>query len=139
MSFDRSAVPLAALDFMNRDHQDFMDAVEALEYLLQQATPDMAAVTHSLGEILEHTRTHFAAEEREMAETGFPPFPVHQREHARVLAEMTQQAGDWQARHDAAALLRYVQEIIPAWLTQHTQTMDFVTANWVAAHKRSGA
>jgi hemerythrin-like metal-binding protein len=137
MPFDRSVIPLVALEFMNRDHQSFMQSVDELEALLQQAMPDHDAIARKLAAILEHTRTHFAAEEAEMAATGFPPMPVHQSEHVRVLSDMERQAADWQVGQDVPMLLRYVRETIPAWLAQHTQTMDFVTANWVASRKGS--
>jgi hemerythrin-like metal-binding protein len=78
---------------------------------------------------------HFAAEEKEMQAGGFPPYAVHQQEHQRVLNEMAAQIATWKTQRDMARLSQYVKEALPEWLSQHTQSMDFVIAAWLANQK----
>lgn len=131
MQLGKYTIPDVALDFMNRDHQAFIAHVERLEKLLT-ATPDAEAIDRELDEMYEHTHVHFAAEENEMQAKEFPPYEIHRQEHQRVLGEMVAQIEVWKTRRDVTKLSQYVNEALPEWLKQHTQSMDFITADWLS-------
>ncbi len=131
MLLGKHDIPEVAIEFMNRDHQSFIDQVEQLEKLLSRRH-DAEVIEHRLRELQEHTRTHFEAEEKGMRVIEFPPYPVHQQEHRRMLAEMAEQIEAWQVQRDAARLSQYVSHTLPQWLALHVQTMDFVTAMWLS-------
>lgn len=124
--------PQVALDFMNRDHAEFVGLRARLLELLATATPD-ARVDKLLAELLEHTRRHFAEEERLMQEVRFPPYPMHKGEHDQVLADMTTRIEQWGLEHDAAALRDWLKKDVGDWFVNHVSTMDFVTAGFIKA------
>ncbi|WP_165873553.1 bacteriohemerythrin [Parasulfuritortus cantonensis] len=128
-------IPRVAVEFMNSDHDH---AAEQLADMLA-ALPTYGAAPAALAEacraFLDHNREHFAREEEAMQATGFPPYPVHKQEHERALAWLADfTAGVAAGSPDADAVNRVVGQEIPAWFIQHIQTMDFVTANWIASH-----
>lgn len=126
--------PQVALEFMNRDHAEFVGLRASLLELLASPAPD-ARVDKLLDELLEHTRHHFAEEERLMQETGFPPYPMHKGEHDNVLADMAARVERWKQGHDVAALREWLDREIGDWFVNHVSSMDFVTAGFIKAQK----
>jgi hemerythrin len=132
---DVDAIPEVALAFMNEDH-----AVEAR--LLNQLGAALAALragSGTAGAVLErfaaldaHTREHFAREEAAMERAHFPPAPVHRAEHEMVLHEMADEGRRFRESGDAERLWAYVSQAVPAWFVGHIQSMDAVTARFVA-------
>jgi hemerythrin-like metal-binding protein len=131
MLLGKHSVPEVAIDFMNRDHQIFIDLVVELQRLLSVNT-DPSALTAALEELQLHTASHFAEEEVHMLDACFPPYLIHQQEHKQVLADLQAKIEVWKSGQDKAQLKKYVQEDLPAWLSHHVQSMDYVTANWLA-------
>jgi hemerythrin len=125
--------PQVALDFMNRDHAEFIAIREQLLGLLAQQAPD-SEVDAVLDQLLEHTRHHFGEEERRMQEAQFPPYPMHKMEHDRVLEDMRGRVAQWHQQRDAAALQHYLEHALIDWFTQHVGMMDFVTARYISSH-----
>ena len=68
-----------------------------------------------------------------MQTAGFPPFAVHKAEHDRVIEEMASEAKHFRASADTARLWKYVMQTIPSWLVSHIQSMDYMTASFIAA------
>jgi len=124
--------PQVALDFMNRDHAEFVSLRAQLLELLAAMPPD-ARVDKLLVELLEHTRHHFAEEERLMKEVRFPPYAMHKGEHDNVLADMAVKVERWGQGHDAAALREWLERDVGDWFVNHVSTMDFVTAGFIKA------
>jgi hemerythrin len=124
--------PQVALDFMNRDHAEFVGLRARLLELLATAPPD-ARVDKLLAELLDHTRHHFAEEERLMQEVRFPPYAMHKGEHDNVLADMAAKVEQWRLEHDVAALRKWLERDVGDWFVNHVSTMDFVTAGFIKA------
>lgn len=70
-----------------------------------------------------------------MRATGFPPYGIHKHEHDRVLAWLDDLAGRIESGTDDASVRQAIEQEIPDWLIRHIQTMDAVTATWLAAHE----
>ncbi|HEY0665423.1 MAG TPA: hemerythrin family protein [Gallionella sp.] len=124
--------PQVALDFMNRDHAEFIAIRGKLLDLLKQ-NPPTNEVDDQLDQLLEHTRHHFGEEERRMQEAQFPPYPMHKMEHDRVLEDMQARVTQWQQQRDAAALQNYLEHALADWFTHHVGMMDFVTARYISS------
>ncbi len=129
--------PQVALDFMNRDHAEFVALRGQLLGLLSAKAPG-AKVDTLLDELLEHTRHHFAEEERLMQETQFPPYRMHKGEHDNVLTDMSAQIERWKQGRDAAALRDWLDRTVGDWFVNHVRTMDFVTAGFIAMKQKAG-
>jgi hemerythrin len=129
--------PQVALEFMNRDHAEFVTLVENVLDLLSVPSSDVA-VDVKLSWLLAHTRHHFAEEERQMQATRFPPYRIHKMEHDRVLVDMERHIADWLEARDKLALKNWIENDIADWLVNHVGTMDCVTAGFIAAQKKTG-
>jgi hemerythrin len=129
---DMLEYPQVALAFMNHDHAEF---VEMRGQLLAALSGEgaIAEVDALLDRLMEHTRTHFGEEERQMREAQFPPYPMHKGEHDRVLAEMEARVAEWKQGRDAEALRGWLDKDVGDWFVNHVGMMDFVTARFIAA------
>ncbi|MEH6578048.1 MAG: hemerythrin family protein [Amphritea sp.] len=134
---EANVVPRVALDFMNNDHAEAIAQINTLNTLLTQAgdgeTEAVEQITAQLEAIYQHNAEHFAREEAEMVRVNFPPFSCHKGEHDRVLAEFQALLQHWQEKRDLEKLTNYVRQTLPQWLRAHVETMDTVTAMYVAS------
>jgi len=92
--------PRVAIDFMNNDHAEFVALRKYLLDLLHTGA-DHAQVDAMLDSLLEHTRLHFAEEEKLMLSAQFQPYPMHKGEHDKVLNEMIARIEKWKIARDA--------------------------------------
>jgi len=129
--------PQVALDFLNRDHAEFVAMREKLLGQLSSQAP-ATEVDTLLDGLLEHTRRHFAEEERLMLETRFPPYAMHKGEHDHVLAEMSAHIERWKQERDAAALRNWLEKAVGDWFVTHVGTMDLVTAGYIKQKQKAG-
>jgi hemerythrin len=133
---DLEKIPQVPLAFVNDDHReearllnDLADAVRGH----RDGKVAVETVIHRYDALLDHTREHFAREEDAMRRTGFPPYPMHKAEHERVLEDMESEAQHFRETGDTARLWTYVADAVPSWFIAHIQSMDHVTASFVAA------
>lgn len=124
--------PQVALEFMNRDHAEFVALLQKILDALSNSDK-LVQVDALLDELLAHTHRHFAEEEREMRATGFPPYLMHQGEHGRVLGAMAAKISEWHAGHDRTALKAWLEGPVSDWFVNHVSTMDTMTARYIAA------
>jgi hemerythrin len=129
--------PQVSLDFMNRDHADFVAMRTKLLGLISVQAPENDVDT-LLDELLEHTRHHFAEEERLMQETRFPPYPMHKGEHDSVLAEMSARIEEWKQNRNARVLNEWLDHSVGDWFVTHVGTMDLVTAGYIDMKQKAG-
>ncbi len=122
--------PQVILEFMNRDHAEFVSLREKLLGLLTLKSP-IAEVDTLLDELHSHTVQHFAEEERQMQATQFPPYPMHKHEHDNVLADMASQIERWKLQRDVVVLRVWLEKVIGEWFSNHVSTMDFATSGFI--------
>jgi hemerythrin len=133
---DLERIPQVPLDFVNADHREEGRLLNALAEAVEATRAGRAEATEVLqawDALFAHTEQHFGREEAAMLRTGFPPYPVHKGEHERVLAEMRTEGERFRAGGDAARLWAYVSSDVPAWFVGHIETMDHVTAQFIAS------
>jgi hemerythrin len=132
---DLDAIPQVPLDFINDDHREearLLNELAEAVGALRAGGGSAAAVAERFAALDAHTREHFAREEEAMRRAAFPPYPMHKGEHDRVLAEMAAEGRRFQDRGDAARLWTYVSETVPSWFVGHIQSMDLITARFIA-------
>jgi hemerythrin len=135
MIVDVQRIPQVALAFINDDHREEGRLLNELAQAVRQHRDGKApveAVLHRWEALFLHTQAHFGREEKAMQEAAFPPYPLHKAEHDRVLEEMDVEGEHFRETGDTARLRAYVTEGVPAWFIQHIQSMDAVTAQFVA-------
>lgn len=123
--------PRVALDFMNRDHEEFVVLRAAiLEKIADQ--PVEEDINDLLDSLYQHTCQHFSKEERVMLEAGFPAYHCHKAEHDRVISDMSAQIDYWHQNKRHQQLSAWIDEAVGNWFINHVQTMDTVTASFVS-------
>lgn len=130
---DYAELPQVAMPFMNTVHQDELKLVSGL--LMQvESTAAPEAIDKLMAAWVEHTRTHFAREERLMQEYNFFATPCHQGEHEQALMQLLSVQQQWLRERDYNLLLEYIH-FWREWLQQHISSMDFVTAQFLNQFK----
>jgi hemerythrin len=135
MSQHRLDIPRVAIDFMNRDHDEFATLREQLLARIAEGAGETIGAL--LDELHAHTRRHFADEEQLMRDTNFPIYPIHKGEHERLLADIAMRIAHWREHGDLASLGAWLETAVGEWLLAHIGSMDTVTAGFAA--ERQGA
>lgn len=115
---------------MDQIHAEFQDLLLRAQDL---GTPDWVPL---LEEIDAHMRSHFAAEDRWMVETAFPPGDCHIDEHAAVLnssAEVLELAR--QGNFNPAP--SFLQALVD-WFPGHADHLDSALAAWMCKRQFGG-
>lgn len=133
---DPDSVPRVAVESMNEVHLEEVEMLNALDDLL--AASDGSEASHakidaSFDALVQHTRAHFASEEKLMVDKGFPAYPIHRQEHEAELLVIQRAVEAWQESRDAAGLRTWIEKDFVAWIANHIITMDTVTAQFVAS------
>ncbi|MGQ9368670.1 bacteriohemerythrin [Azospirillum sp. ST 5-10] len=109
---------------IDAEHKETVDLLAAL------AAVDDAGFPALFAAFARHLRDHLAHEEALMRDYGFPPYPIHKREHDRVRLEL--EGVETRLAAGNLALARgYAGEAVPEWFVNHKNTMDAATAAWI--------
>lgn len=115
-----------------------MDAIHAEfdELVTAALACDDTQLAGALQRVTAHLREHFAAEDRWMAETDFPPRDCHVDEHAAVLrsadeVEPLVAAGNF-------AVGRSFLEELARWFPGHADYLDSALAAWMCKRQFGG-
>jgi hemerythrin len=132
---DKSDLPLVDMEFMNDVHLEDIDIINdifglIIAYDREPNENNKIKLNQKYQEWIEHTKEHFNGEEVLMIEKGFPPYPMHKGEHDNALRGMQDIFDEWNATQDISLLKIYFIEQLPAWLINHINTMDTVTARF---------
>lgn len=120
MLWDASRHALGVAE-MDATHIAFCELADRL------ATADDAAFAPLFAELLEHSRSHFFAEDAKMKATRFNAIGEHIAEHQRVLIELRSFNRSVQAGRMRMARA-YVRENLREWFSLHLATMDSALA-----------
>ena len=101
---------------METTHQEFVVLLAAAE----SAADDSLLPTWA--ELVDHTREHFANEDRYMQATGFAAGNCHTMQHRMVLEVM--EHGLALGRTGDMAPIRQITRELAPWFVQHTDAMD---------------
>ena len=110
---------------MDQTHREFLQLLNQLDQASGQTFLELFT------ELLEHTRSHFEAEETMMVECRFPAIAEHQHEHRRILADLNRI--ERQIHRGVLSFARaYLRESMPPWFRLHAATMDSaLAACWI--------
>lgn len=131
---DFATIPKVAFDEMNGVHAEEVEQLNRIEAMLDAGAGE-AELADVLEALFDHTRAHFANEERLMKEVNFPAYQMHKSEHDRALNAFQLVMMEWRNRKDNDVLRDYICSEVPQWLHQHIASMDTATANFIAMVK----
>ncbi|PID46975.1 MAG: hypothetical protein CR967_06045 [Proteobacteria bacterium] len=136
MLIDKAKLPLVDMENMNEVHLEDVDIINDLSDLLDKYAKNedeksFQSINKQYEKWFAHTIEHFANEEKMMQEKGFFAYEMHKGEHMNTLARMQFVYEEWLGTKDIIILKDYVQHECLAWLVNHIQTMDTVTARFL--------
>lgn len=101
---------------MDETHEEFVDMLNQL-----LATPiDQQLPLYR--QFIEHTREHFAQEERWMVATGFAPDNCHASHHATIMETLHAVVEHYE--QDDKEIINRLAEALVEWFPQHAASMD---------------
>ncbi|ADU96364.1 bacteriohemerythrin [Thermovibrio ammonificans] len=124
-------LPLTAYEGMNAVHLRELGILNRL-YSALGGEADDSEVEKLFREFIEDVENHFSYEEELMKLTYFFAFDCHHGEHNRVRQELKEVFNRWLKTKDRKAALNYFESTFKPWIVEHINTMDTVTAQWVA-------
>jgi hemerythrin len=123
-------LPMVAIPSMNDTHLEEIIIVNKLDTAAKNN--DINAVSEILNELLEHTIEHFSTENEMMQKAKFPAYDTHKAEHDRHLHELKALVKYFEKTQDPRAIKIHIEGNLEKWLIHHIQTMDTVTAQFLA-------
>lgn len=119
ISWDKSySVGIQSID---EQHKRLFNLLNALHDAMKQGKGTSAA-QGVLSELVDYTRTHFAAEETMMQKFAYPGLEQHRMVHRELTARVT--AFQEEYRSGRAALSVSLMDFLQSWLTHHIYGMD---------------
>lgn len=90
------------------------------------------ALRKIIGDLLNYTRTHFAAEERLMEQAGFPDLARHKAVHEALIVKIREVEA--QVRNgEVHAVAAFLPGLVGSWLSQHIAIEDQQYASYLQA------
>ena len=105
---------------MDETHQEFV------ALLAQVVQADDTRLMTLWSVLVEHTKTHFAREDRWMTDTGFTPDNCHSSQHQYVLKVLRE--GEQRGQAGELAVVRQLAQELGIWFPQHANAMDAALA-----------
>jgi hemerythrin len=128
-------IPVIAHEGMHQTHLEEIVLINDLGRIVEQAIDgdiDKDVVSDKLKDWVEHTRQHFAEENRLMEEFDFPAYPMHRAEHERVFKLIESLQKIWMDSSQLDPLADFIFFEWPVWFDGHVNTMDMVTAQFLS-------
>ena len=116
---------------IDAEHREFVACLQALQLALQLADPN--TVAQRLQDFAQHARKHFAAEDRWMQDTGFPPRQCHIDEHAAVLKSVAEVQALVAAGN--TGIVKSLADALAHWFPGHADHLDSALAAWMCKQR----
>ena len=118
---------------IDAQHQELFRRVGRL--LDAMARNDRSEAGRLLDYLLDYVEEHFSAEERLMAETGFPDATRHVQEHRAFREAVHALDADFLAEGTTGRLVVRLEELCVGWLKEHVYFTDVSLGRWLATHR----
>ncbi|GAV20998.1 hemerythrin [Mariprofundus micogutta] len=129
---DFAEVPSPVMHDVHLEEVEMINAIYDLIEAVDAGSAEQARLTTSLDELLLHTQEHFANEERLMSAYHFPPYVMHKGAHDLFLAGFETIIDEWKSTRQLGPVRQFMCVELPAWMKQHINSMDYVTAGFIA-------
>jgi hemerythrin-like metal-binding protein len=115
---------------MDHGHQKLMDLINQLANAMEHNKPKKTC-SDLLEQFIEHTRTHFLAEEQLMDRHRYPKAKEHKELHAMLIKDVLA----FKTLYDAGASAEFMTllVILDTWLNRDIMGADKALADFVAA------
>jgi hemerythrin len=117
---------------MDRQHKHLVDLVNQLHEQMLSGEAN-ASLGELLDKLLQYAASHFAAEERLMAQSNYPGLAAHRLEHEDLARRASAFRDEWKNRR--VALSVHVSRFLKDWLQAHILGSDRKYTAFVNAQK----
>lgn len=117
-------VPLTGIPALDDEHEELLGLVDGMVSALRSGEDDLLVRTR-LACLEAALREHFASEESLLRSSAYPRREAHEREHAELLAHLTQPRV-LSSRLGLTAVAHHVRD----WIFSHTRHSDRHFADW---------
>jgi hemerythrin len=141
-SFERAEIPMehafewnntysVGVDAMDDQHKRLFEIIHEL-YTAMRSGKGKDVAANVLRRLIDYTAAHFAAEEKLMAQKGYPALAAHQAEHKMLIDKVLAFKKEFDA--GIVGITPELMKFLQNWLTNHIQTVDrkygaFMNAN----------
>ncbi len=124
---------LTGVDEIDAQHREIFARVSALLEATRnrRSKDEVLRLVEYLG---AYTVDHFAAEEREMARSGYPRAEGHRLEHRQFVKELEVLRHELATEGPTALFVIRVGNRVTEWLREHIYRTDRVLGEWLRAH-----
>src|SRR5208337_1398784 len=106
---------------IDEQHKRLIGLVSQLHTAMSQGK-GKEALDKILKELIQYTRTHFAAEERLLKDNGYPEYEVHKAKHYSMTQKV---AGIYRDYQDGKATITFeVMNFLENWVDKHIMGTD---------------
>jgi hemerythrin len=102
-------------------HKKLIGMVNQLHNAMRQGQGKQA-LDKVLKDLIQYTRTHFAAEERIMKANGYPEYDVHKEKHDKMTDKVANIYRDYQ--DGKASMTLDVMKFLENWVDKHIMSTD---------------
>jgi hemerythrin-like metal-binding protein len=120
---------LIGVDEVDRQHRHLVDILNRLHDAMQTGGKSRD-VLRVLDDLVNYTKYHFAAEERQMQTAGYPQLAEHRRKHEAMVAKVGEFATD--ALTGKATVTMRLMTFLKEWLARHILETDKEFGEYVA-------
>jgi hemerythrin len=116
------------IGFVDAHHKQLVGIINRLHHAMH-AGKDKDVLGKTLEELIHHTKSHFAAEEKVLQSSGFPEFPAHRAEHERLAYTVLE--FHQKLMNNEIGLTLNVMDFLKDWLGQHILHVDMKYAPYL--------
>jgi hemerythrin len=140
-AFEWNETYSVGVDAMDDQHKGLFEIIREL-YTAMRSGKGKEVAADVLRRLIDYTAAHFAAEEKLMAQKGYPALAVHQVEHKILIDKVLAFKKDFGA--GTVSITPELMKFLQNWLTNHIQTVDrkygaFMNANGSSLAKGTSA
>ncbi len=123
-------LPQVALNKMNEIHNQEVEVINRLFEAIEKR--DEKEVDRLLKEFIKDVHEHFQYEQTQMEKYNFFAYPIHISEHDMILQQLSRLEKEWEETKDIDMIKNYLENEFLPWIVNHINTMDAVTAGYLA-------
>ncbi|MDP6543184.1 MAG: bacteriohemerythrin [Phycisphaerae bacterium] len=111
------------VEIIDRQHKTWIEHYNTLVSAVE-TRQGPREIAQTLGFLVDYTKFHFDAEEKQMADSGFPAMAEHQNQHAELQTALGRLVDDFQEEGATHILADFLQTFLGAWLVDHIGSVD---------------
>jgi hemerythrin len=116
------------IGFVDTQHKQLVDIINRLHQAMHSGK-GKEVLGKTLEELIQYTKSHFAAEEKVLQSSGYPEFPAHRAEHERLTFTVLEFHQKLMSNEIGLSL--NVMDFLKDWLGQHILHVDMKYAPYL--------